>query len=147
MSLQTKGSVTQCFLDNWHHNALWSPCAVPFHRSGPEREGTGMDDRVLLGKRIKELRKARGLSQEALAEKMDGHPKYLGSVERGEQNPTIEFLIKLATALKVDLVDLFNYPWLKMTEAELRRRIKVMADEADLTRLREMLALMKSRDL
>lgn len=57
-----------------------------------------MDDRVLLGRRIKELRKARGLSQEALAEKMDGHPKYLGSVERGEQNPTIEFLMKLATA-------------------------------------------------
>jgi len=106
-----------------------------------------MDDRVLLGKRIKELRKARGLSQEALAEKMDGHPKYLGSVERGEQNPTIEFLMKLATALKVDLVDLFNHPWLKMSEAELRRRIKAMADEADLTRLREMLALMKSRDL
>jgi transcriptional regulator with XRE-family HTH domain len=39
-----------------------------------------MDERVLLGRRIKELRKARGLSQEALAEKMDGHPKYLGVV-------------------------------------------------------------------
>jgi transcriptional regulator with XRE-family HTH domain len=95
-----------------------------------------MDDRVLLGKRIKELRKARGFSQEALAEKMDGHPKYLGSVERGEQNPTIEFLMKLAAALKVDLASLFNYQWQKMGEAELKRKLHAMVDRADLERLR-----------
>lgn len=107
----------------------------------------GMDDRVFLGRRIKELRKARGLSQEALAEKMDGHPKYLGSVERGEQNPTIEFLLKLAGALKVDLPALFNYPWQKLSEAELKRKLHVMVDKADVERLREVLALMKAREL
>ncbi len=106
-----------------------------------------MDDRILIGRRIKELRKARGLSQEALAEKMDGHPKYLGSVERGEQNPTIEFLMKLAVALKVDLVSLFNYPWQKMSEAELKRKLHAMIDKADIDRLREVLALMKAREL
>jgi len=106
-----------------------------------------MDDRVVLGRRIKELRKARGLSQEALAEKMDGHPKYLGSVERGEQNPTMEFLMKLAAALKVDLVSLFNYPWQKMSEADLRKKLHAMIDKADLERLREVLALMKAREI
>ncbi len=106
-----------------------------------------MDDRVMLGRRIKELRKARGLSQEALAEKMDGHPKYLGSVERGEQNPTIEFLMKLAVALKVDLVSLFNFQWQKMSEVELKRRLDAMVEKADLERLREILALMKAREL
>ena len=106
-----------------------------------------MDDRVMLGSRIKELRKARGLSQEALAEKMDGHPKYLGSVERGEQNPTIEFLMKLAVALKVDLVSLFNFQWQKMSEVELKRRLDAMVEKADLERLREILALMKAREL
>jgi transcriptional regulator with XRE-family HTH domain len=106
-----------------------------------------MDDRVLLGRRIKELRKARGLSQEALAEKMDGHPKYLGSVERGEQNPTIEFLMKLASALKVDLGSLFSYQWQKMSEPELKRRLHAMVDKADLERLREVLALMKAREI
>ncbi|MBI4517501.1 MAG: helix-turn-helix transcriptional regulator [Deltaproteobacteria bacterium] len=106
-----------------------------------------MDDRKLIGQRIKELRKARGLSQEALAEKMDVHPKYLGAVERGEQNPTIDFLEKVATALKVDLPALFNYPWQKMSEAELKRKLHTMVDKADLARLREVLALMKAREL
>ncbi len=106
-----------------------------------------MDERVLLGRRIKELRKARGLSQEALAEKMDGHPKYLGSVERGEQNPTIEFLMKLAAALKVELAALFNYPWQRMSAAELKRKLHAMIDRAELARLREVLALMKAREL
>ena len=106
-----------------------------------------MDDRVLLGKRIKELRKARGLSQEGLAEKMDGHPKYLGSVERGEQNPTLEFLTKLAAALEVELASLFNYRWQKMSEAELKRKLHAMVEKADLERLREILALMKAREI
>ena len=106
-----------------------------------------MDERLLLGKRIKELRKARGLSQEALAEKMDGHPKYLGSVERGAENPTIDFLMKLAGALKTDLVSLFDYQWQKMSEAELKRKLHAMIDKADLNRLREVLALLKAREL
>lgn len=106
-----------------------------------------MDERALLGKRIKELRKARGLSQEALAEKMDGHPKYLGSVERGEQNPTIEFLMKLAAALRVDLVALFNYQWQRMSEAELKRKLHAMIDKSDLEKLREILALIKAREI
>lgn len=53
----------------------------------------------------------------------------------------------LSKALKVKLVDLFNYSWLKTNEKELRRKIRTMADEADLKQLREMLALMKTRDL
>lgn len=106
-----------------------------------------MVERVFLGRRIKELRKARGLSQEALAEKMDVHPKYLGSVERGEQNPTIDFLEKVAAALKVELVALFNYSWQKLSEAELKRRLHTMVDRAELERLREILALIKAREL
>ena len=106
-----------------------------------------MDERLLLGRRIKELRQARGLSQEALAEKMEGHPKYLGSVERGEQNPTVDFLMKLAAALKVDLGSLFAYQWQKMSEAELKRKLHASIDKADLDRLREILALVKAREL
>lgn len=107
----------------------------------------GMDERALLGRRVKELRKAKGLSQEALAERMEVHPKYLGSVERGEQNPTLEFLTKLAAALDVELVALFNYAWQQMSAAELRRRLHDLIDKADLDRLRETLALMKAREL
>lgn len=105
-----------------------------------------MDDRVLLGKRIKELRVGRGVSQEELAEVMGANPKYLSSVERGRENPTLDFLMKLAAALEAELVDLFNFSWVSMTEKELRRQIKAIAEDADLAALREMLAAMKARE-
>lgn len=106
-----------------------------------------MDDRVLLGKRIKELRGGRGVSQEELAEVMGANPKYVSSVERGRENPTLDFLMKLAAALDAELVDLFNFSWVRLNEKDLRRQIKAIADGADLQSLREMLAAMKGREL
>jgi len=106
-----------------------------------------MDDRRFLGQRIKELRRGRGLSQEQLAEKMGITPNYLSSIERGQENPTLDLLTTLAEALKVELVALFNYPWQKLTASELKRKLHAMIDKADLERLREVLALMKAREL
>ena len=62
-------------------------------------------------------------------------------------NPTVEFLMKLATALKVDLGSLFSYQWQRMSEPELKRKLHAMVDKADLERLREVLALMKAREI
>ncbi len=106
-----------------------------------------MDNCQSLGQRIKELRRARGWSQEELAERMESGAKYLSSLERGRENPTLEMLMKLAKALKVDLVDVFNCSWQNMTAPELKRKLHAMVDRADLERLREVLALMKSREL
>jgi transcriptional regulator with XRE-family HTH domain len=105
-----------------------------------------MDDRKLLGQRIKELRQTRGWSQEELAERMESGAKYVSSLERGRENPTLEMLINVARTLKVEPVDLFNYAWLKLSEGEIRRRIKALADRADGEHLREMLALIKARE-
>ncbi len=106
-----------------------------------------MDERVLLGRRIKELRARRGLSQEQFAEAMGANAKYVSSVERGQENPTLEFLIKLAAALDAELVDLFNFAWVGLNEKDLRRKIKALADRVDLQALQEMLAAMKAREL
>lgn len=103
--------------------------------------------RVLLGARIKELRAERRLSQEKLAELMDANPTYLGSVERGKENPTVDFLLKLADALRVELVDLVNFTWLGMSDRDLRKKLKGMIDASDLDGLRELLAMMKARQL
>jgi transcriptional regulator with XRE-family HTH domain len=65
---------------------------------------------------------------------MEVHSKYLGSVERGEQNPTLEFLTKLSAAFDVELVALFNYAWHQMTAAELKRQLHDLIDKAVLTR-------------
>ncbi|MBX3024675.1 helix-turn-helix transcriptional regulator [bacterium] len=105
-----------------------------------------MDERELLGKRIQELRLARRISQEALAERMGVNAKYLGFIEQGRANPTLEVLFNVARSLKVEPVDLFNYAWLKLSDAEMRRKIKALADRTQGERLREMLALLKSRE-
>lgn len=103
--------------------------------------------RVQLGQRIKELRGARDMSQEQLAEKMDANVSYVSSVERAQENPSLEFLMKLADALKVELVDLFNTSWLSMNEHELKKKLKSMVDASDLDGLRELLAMMRARQL
>lgn len=59
------------------------------------------------GKKVKELRKKRNLSQEALADRSDLDRTYIGGVERGERNISLINIEKLATALDVDLKDFF----------------------------------------
>lgn len=62
-----------------------------------------------LGQRIRELRLKAGLTQEQLAERADLHPTYLGGVERGERNLSLNNLDKLAGAMQVPLHSLLNF--------------------------------------
>lgn len=61
-----------------------------------------------IGQRIRNYRTARGLSQEKLADLCGCHPTYIGQLERGEKNATIESIDKIATALDVSLSKLFD---------------------------------------
>ncbi len=56
------------------------------------------------------MRKARGLSQNELAERADVNDKYLGEIERGVGNPSLEVLMKVAKALGVDLATVVGDP-------------------------------------
>lgn len=60
-----------------------------------------------LGKRVRKLRKRQGISQEKLAEKAGIHRTYMGKIERGESNPPVHTVNKIARALKIPLSDLF----------------------------------------
>ncbi len=60
-----------------------------------------------LGKRLREARQARGLSQEQAAELMGLHPKYMPRLEGGSANPTVATLVAASVAYKVPLRDLF----------------------------------------
>ena len=64
--------------------------------------------RIKLGYRIRELRVKIGLSQEELGFRAGLHRTYIGSIERGEQNVSIDNIHKLAKALKVSLSELFK---------------------------------------
>ncbi len=56
--------------------------------------------RKKLGASVRDRRRLLGLSQEQLAEKIDCHRNYVGNVERGEQNLTIDMLVRFAKALE-----------------------------------------------
>jgi transcriptional regulator with XRE-family HTH domain len=60
-----------------------------------------------VGANIRRLRKARGLSQEKLAQDADIAMRYLSGIERGEENPSLAFLVKIAEALGVHPRELF----------------------------------------
>ena len=61
------------------------------------------------GKRVRELRLARGLSQEELTFRAGVHRTYLGGIERGERNPALENIAAIAKALDVTLPELFSF--------------------------------------
>lgn len=62
--------------------------------------------RLRLGKAIRNRRENLALSQEKLAELVDVHRNYIGLVERGEQNISIDRLVRIAKGLKSSLAQL-----------------------------------------
>ena len=56
-----------------------------------------------VGQRIRNYRTHKGLSQEKLAELVGCHPTYIGQLERGERNATIETVEKISSALQISL--------------------------------------------
>lgn len=67
------------------------------------------DIRLLFGRRLRALRKLRGLTQEELGERSDVSGKLVGQIERGEGNPTLEVIADLATALSVEPGSLLQF--------------------------------------
>jgi len=68
------------------------------------------DVKTLIGNRIRQLRKEKGLSQEKLGYESGLHYTHIGSIERGEKNWSIETLIKVAKGLNVEIIDLLKFP-------------------------------------
>lgn len=62
----------------------------------------------IIGQRIRNYRTEKGLSQEKLAEMAGCHPTYIGQVERGEKNATLESVEKITLAMGVPLSKLFE---------------------------------------
>lgn len=61
------------------------------------------------GDTVQRVRKSQGISQEELAAKLAMHKNYIGMIERGERNPTIRTLYKIAKALKVNSSELLPF--------------------------------------
>ena len=61
-----------------------------------------------LGSHIRKLRKARDWSQEEMAEACGMHWTYIGQVERGERNLTLQSIRSIARALDLKISELFR---------------------------------------
>jgi len=61
-----------------------------------------------VGRKVRMLRKAKGLSQEALAHDAGMAMRYLAGIERGEENPTLAILVRIASALAIEPKTLFE---------------------------------------
>ncbi len=69
-----------------------------------------MDAQALVARNLRQLRVDRGLSQEVLAVDAGIDRTYVSRLERGLENPTVAVLEKVAQALGVKIVDLFEVP-------------------------------------
>ena len=64
--------------------------------------------KILLGRKIRLLRKAKGWTQDYLSEQLEINPKSILRIEQGQTFPTIQNLEKLADVFGIEIVDLFN---------------------------------------
>ena len=62
----------------------------------------------IIGQRIRNYRVEKGLSQEKLAEISGCQPTYIGQIERGEKNATLESIEKITSAMGISLSKLFE---------------------------------------
>ena len=64
--------------------------------------------RIELGQAIRRRREALEMTQEQFAEVVDCHRNFVGRVERGEQNPTVDTLVRIAKALDCTVREIVN---------------------------------------
>ncbi|MEK3761337.1 helix-turn-helix domain-containing protein [Paenibacillus sp. FSL P4-0338] len=95
------------------------------------------DIRKLVGSKIRDYRKTKGLSQDQLGEICGFHFSYIGGVERGERNISIENISKIANALDVEPKMLFDFDEPFLTPLPEEREFA----------LQELMAILKTKDI
>lgn len=65
------------------------------------------DIKTIFGQRVRYYRKSKSMSQERLAEICDLHPTYIGQLERGEKNASLETIMRICVGLGVSPETLF----------------------------------------
>lgn len=81
-----------------------------------------MDKKELLGKRIKELRKAKGFTQDYLAEKLNIETRQLSKLETGKHYPSFETVLALLKTFDMTFEELVSFEHLK-SSGELKKQI------------------------
>ncbi|HEX4608578.1 MAG TPA: helix-turn-helix transcriptional regulator [Urbifossiella sp.] len=75
------------------------------------------DVKVLFGRRVRQLRKEKGVSQEAFAHQVRIDRSYFGSIERGERNVSLENICLIAAGLGVPPAELLVFEALSVPDS------------------------------
>jgi len=94
-----------------------------------------MDIKKLLGKRIQEIRRSKGLTQEYLAELIGIETVSLSNIERGKYYPTAENLNKIITILNIEPEELFSFKHLASHKELLEEINKRLINNEELTKI------------
>jgi len=99
--------------------------------------------RALLGARIKELRRARHLTQEQLSERINIDPKHLSRLEVGRSYPSLDTLENIRKELKVEMKEFFEFEH-RVGRKKLIDRIIVLMKQTDEEKLRFILKIVRA---
>jgi|SRR5208283_820233 len=105
-------------------------------------EKSKLNEKKLLGRRIRSLRNAKGWTQEELGKRADINYKFIGEIERGLQNPSFRVLAKIASSLQVELPELFRFEHEILDRKELESRITKILKTVPDSDLRQILLLL-----
>lgn len=98
----------------------------------------------LLGKRIRSMRKSMGLTQQGFGELAGLNYKYLGSIERGRENPSLKKLAVIARAFGVEVMELFQFHHEHENPEILREELRRIIEQEDGESVRTYLKLLKA---
>jgi transcriptional regulator with XRE-family HTH domain len=98
---------------------------------------------ILLGRRIRTLRTAKGLTQQELGHRADVDYKFIGEIERGNMNPSFKVLVKIATTLDVELPEILRFEQEISDQKELESRIAKIIKTLSVEKLQNVLMLLR----
>ena len=87
-----------------------------------------MNIKSLFGRKVKEYRKSKNLTQAQLAEQVNVDDKHISCIEGGKNFPSADLIERLATALEIEPKDLFEFYYLQET-ADLKTDLISMLDK------------------
>jgi transcriptional regulator with XRE-family HTH domain len=104
----------------------------------------GMKVAELLGRRIRALRKSKGLTQEQLGAACGVNYKFVGGIERGEENPSLSILQKISEGLGMEVIELFRFHHEESDADKLKKMITDIIKDEKSERLQLILKIISA---
>lgn len=98
---------------------------------------------VRFGIRVRALRQGAGLSQMELGKRAELDHTYVGGIERGERNLSIEAIEKVANGLEIDIVQLFQHSSHRSVESQQIAELVILLERKDEGTIKRVLDMVR----